>query len=195
MGKYDPLRDYLARRSGDEVKMAFADVERLVGTLPTSARNHRAWWADDSKVEARAWRAAGWRVQSVNQTTEFVVFARGDKQRAPVGGPPVEDERRAHGAGPGHLVAGTPQLPLPTGFLFAGRYRVKGRLGGGERKQTYLAWDTKTPRDVALAVVAKDADPEVTKHEVEILGRVTGGPKHRPFYRLGSNRRRGVSGL
>jgi hypothetical protein len=38
MGKYDPLRDYLAGRLVDEVKMSFADIEKLVGPLPASAR-------------------------------------------------------------------------------------------------------------------------------------------------------------
>ncbi len=77
MGKYDPLRDYLAGRSGDEARMTFTEVEQLVGPLPDSARNHRAWWANDNKVEALAWRAAGWHVASVNQTSGQVVFARG----------------------------------------------------------------------------------------------------------------------
>jgi hypothetical protein len=76
MGKYDPLRDYLAGRAGSEVRMTFAEVEELVGPLPDSARIHRAWWANDSKVEALAWRAAGRRVESVNQTAELVVFVR-----------------------------------------------------------------------------------------------------------------------
>jgi hypothetical protein len=76
VGKYDPLRDYLAEQGGNEVQMTFAEVERLVGTLPDSARTHRAWWANDSKVEALAWRTAGWRVHAVNQAAEFVVFAR-----------------------------------------------------------------------------------------------------------------------
>ncbi|HET8684309.1 MAG TPA: hypothetical protein VFM54_20895, partial [Micromonosporaceae bacterium] len=77
MGKYDPLRDYLARQAADEVRMTFAEVERLVGGLPDSARVHRAWWANDSKVEALAWREAGWHVSAVNQSAEVVVFARG----------------------------------------------------------------------------------------------------------------------
>jgi hypothetical protein len=77
VGKYDALRDYLASKAGDEVRMTFSEVEELVGRLPNSARMHRAWWANDSKVEALAWRAAGWRVDSVNQLAELVVFARG----------------------------------------------------------------------------------------------------------------------
>ena len=62
MAKYDPLRDYLIAQP-DEVQLAFGDIEKLVGPLPESARTHRAWWANDSKVEALAWHAAGFRVQ------------------------------------------------------------------------------------------------------------------------------------
>lgn len=50
MGKYEPLRDYLAGRSGDEEPMTFGQVERLVGPLPYSAHEHRAWWANDNAL-------------------------------------------------------------------------------------------------------------------------------------------------
>ena len=79
MGKYEPLRDYLAGRSGDEEPMTFGQVERLVGPLPYSAHEHRAWWANDNKSQALAWRAAGWHVASVNQSSGHGVFARGVK--------------------------------------------------------------------------------------------------------------------
>jgi hypothetical protein len=79
MGRYDPLRDHLASLPGDEIRMTFAEVEHLVGPLPDSARNYRAWWANDSKVEALAWRAAGWHVESVNQASGRVTFARGTR--------------------------------------------------------------------------------------------------------------------
>jgi Holliday junction resolvase-like predicted endonuclease len=81
VGKYDPLRDYLAGQLVDEVKMSFADIEELVGPLPASARIHRAWWANDSKSEALAWQAAGWRVQFVDQAAERVIFARSSTSR------------------------------------------------------------------------------------------------------------------
>ncbi len=77
MTKYDPLRDYLAGLDQTSVTMSFARVEQLVGPLPASARKHRPWWANDSKVEAQAWRAAGWHVDSVDQRNEHVVFALG----------------------------------------------------------------------------------------------------------------------
>jgi hypothetical protein len=78
MGKYEPLRDYLASRSGNEESMTFGQLERLVGPLPDSARQHRAWWGnDDYKSQSQAWRAAGWHVQSVDQASGQVVFVRG----------------------------------------------------------------------------------------------------------------------
>lgn len=79
MAKYDPLRDFLAARRDDvaEVRMTFAEIERLVGPLPAASRSQRAWWANDSKAEAQSWRAAGWHVETVDQVGEQVVFTRG----------------------------------------------------------------------------------------------------------------------
>ena len=77
MSKYDALRDYLAGLDQTSVTMSFERVEELVGRLPPSARKHRPWWANDSKVEAQAWRAAGWHVDSVDQGNERVVFGIG----------------------------------------------------------------------------------------------------------------------
>jgi hypothetical protein len=84
VGKYDPLRDYLAGQNRDEeMEMTFGEVEELVGRLPNSARVHRPWWANGSKVEAQAWRAAGWHVQEVNIRSEQVTFARGTVGQSP----------------------------------------------------------------------------------------------------------------
>lgn len=78
MGKYEPLRDYLASRSGDKESMTFSQLERLVGPLPDSAHQHRAWWGnDDYKSQSQAWRAAGWHVESVDQASGQVLFVRG----------------------------------------------------------------------------------------------------------------------
>jgi hypothetical protein len=73
----DHREDYLASSTGSRIRMTFAEVEDLVGRLPDSARLHRAWWANGSNVEAQAWREAGWRVDSVNQAAEEVIFAGG----------------------------------------------------------------------------------------------------------------------
>ena len=87
MGKYDPLRDYLASRPEDvhEFSMSFEEIEKLVGKLPRSAYVHRAWWtnASDARVEARAWRSAGWAVDSVNRSAMQVSFTRSSTNTAP----------------------------------------------------------------------------------------------------------------
>ncbi len=122
MAKYDPLTAYLAAVTAHEaqVGMRFGDVERLVGSLPASARRYRPWWGNSSHVQARAWRTAGWHVEHVDLAEERVEFARG-----PVGGsfaasraekglrpsppsPNIETPEESEGA----------QVELPTDLLF-----------------------------------------------------------------------------
>ena len=101
MGKYEPLRDYLAACTGDQEQMTFGQVEQLVGALPDSAREYRAWWGNDSyRSQSIAWQAAGWHVGSVDQASGQVVFARGVKGKTPaarqraqaLGGSYVDDQ-------------------------------------------------------------------------------------------------------
>jgi serine/threonine protein kinase len=61
---------------------------------------------------------------------------------------------------------------IPSGSLFAERYRVDRLLGSGEQKQSYLAWDTKAGRPVALAVLSPGAEPTVNQREAALLARV-----------------------
>jgi hypothetical protein len=63
---------------------------------------------------------------------------------------------------------------LPSGSVFAGRYRIIRHLGEGDRKRTYLADDTLLPRRVAVALIrsaAAKSDPEGTRREAEALAR------------------------
>ena len=95
MGKYDPLRDYLVSRTVDEEPMTFGQLEGLVGPLPDSAREHRAWWGNDSyRSQSIAWQTAGWHVASIDQASGQVVFARGVK-----GGTPATRQRAQVPAG------------------------------------------------------------------------------------------------
>ncbi len=85
-GSTRPCRDYLAACTGDQKQMTFGQVERLVGPLPNSAREHRAWWGNDSyRSQSIAWQAAGWHVASVDQESGQAVFARGAKGGTPAG--------------------------------------------------------------------------------------------------------------
>lgn len=79
MGKYEPLRDHLARHSAD-VTMTFDDVADLVGGLPASAYRYAAWWHDfdDTHSQSRAWNSQSFvaRPDLANRTVTFrkVVF-------------------------------------------------------------------------------------------------------------------------
>lgn len=80
MSKYQPLTDHLATLAAaghQSVEFDFTQIANLVGGLPPSAFKHPAWWANDSKVEAEAWRAADWHVDVVNLSRQHVRFLRG----------------------------------------------------------------------------------------------------------------------
>jgi len=101
-GKYDPLGRHLSDRDKGErrLTMPFADIDRLVGQLPASARSRPGWWTDDAeaRVQVRAWRGAGWRVESLDLANETVTFAR----RADDGAVAAPGQRAAAGDdGPG----------------------------------------------------------------------------------------------
>jgi CBS domain-containing protein len=80
-GIYAPLADWLQSQPGrvDQVPLTFTQIEEIIKTeLPASARNHRAWWANDSvgHSHSQLWLAAGWRTTYVNLSECRVTFTR-----------------------------------------------------------------------------------------------------------------------
>jgi hypothetical protein len=79
MGKYEPLTEFLQRQPGGEVRMSFAQIERVVGfKLPPVAQRHRAWWSNSStnNVMTRAWLDAGFRSEQVDMRARKLVFRK-----------------------------------------------------------------------------------------------------------------------
>ncbi|MFN4357766.1 hypothetical protein [Sphingopyxis alaskensis] len=80
MGKYEPLGEHLRALAGDRWNASFAEIERILGfRLPSSAREHRAWWANHSggnHSQAAAWVKAGWETRDVDQKRERIGFER-----------------------------------------------------------------------------------------------------------------------
>jgi len=83
MSKYDPFYYFLARiPSNVKVKtLTFREIEKILGfKLPNSAYDHRQWWANPSSADdhphAQSWLAAGWEVETVNQSGRWVRFQR-----------------------------------------------------------------------------------------------------------------------
>lgn len=78
-GKYGPLTDLLlaaAARNRAVVELGFEELAALVGGLPPSA-DVRQWWANNSQVQALAWRSAGYHVDQVYLDRRRVRFSAG----------------------------------------------------------------------------------------------------------------------
>ncbi len=80
-GKYQGLYQHLRGMKGQEWQTTFTEVESIIGfELPPSARDHRAWWANQSPAlghsYAAAWRAAGWETAEVDMDAETLTFRR-----------------------------------------------------------------------------------------------------------------------
>ncbi len=79
MGKYQPLSEFLRQQAVNEVRMSFAQIERVIGgKLPPKAQQHRAWWSNSpsNSVMTKAWLAAGFRSEQVDLQGRKLVFRR-----------------------------------------------------------------------------------------------------------------------
>lgn len=84
MAKYDPLQERLARAGGETLTLSFSQIDELVQGLPRSARQHAAWWANETgqgHVQARAWMGASWMIDHVDFRSEHVTFRRASATR------------------------------------------------------------------------------------------------------------------
>lgn len=80
-GRYEALADWLQSQPGkiDQIPLSFNQVEEIIqAELPSSARNYRAWWANDAvgHSHSQLWLEAGWRTTYVNLTEGKVTFTR-----------------------------------------------------------------------------------------------------------------------
>lgn len=80
-GRYAALADWLQSQPGriDSVELTFNEIEGIIKTdLPASARNHRAWWANDSvgHSHSQLWLDAGWRTTYINLSEGKITFSR-----------------------------------------------------------------------------------------------------------------------
>jgi hypothetical protein len=87
VAKYDSLGRYLSRRSGAEIQMSFAEIERLIGAMLPNGAARPQWWANDVEpsgrhVQARAWLDAGYDAFLVDGA-ERVRFTRRGQDAAP----------------------------------------------------------------------------------------------------------------
>lgn len=81
MGKYDPLKGFLAAQPGERVPMTFADIERLIGTPLPKSKRYPAWWSNNpsNNPMTRAWLEAGFTTEQVDTASERLVFRRAQR--------------------------------------------------------------------------------------------------------------------
>lgn len=80
-GRYAALADWLQSQPGriGSIQLTFNQIEEIINyDLPVSARNHRAWWANDSvgHTQSQLWLDAGWRTTSINLGDGKITFSR-----------------------------------------------------------------------------------------------------------------------
>ena len=75
--RYRRIRDYLAGQQGSSVTLTVDEIEDGIcsgASLPDSARQHRAWWANTaSHSHAAAWLSAGFDVAKVARDEQGVI--------------------------------------------------------------------------------------------------------------------------
>jgi len=79
--RYAPLAIWLQQQPlrQEKIPLTFKQIEEIIGeALPTSARGHRSWWANDSvgHVQSRQWLDVGWRISNIVMPEEKVIFTR-----------------------------------------------------------------------------------------------------------------------
>jgi len=79
MSKYSRLTDFLrglAKDGETEWTPSFDEVEEVLGErLPDSARQHRAWWANQGRAHSLVWESAGWKTANVDVEDEELTFS------------------------------------------------------------------------------------------------------------------------
>jgi hypothetical protein len=82
MGKYDPLYDYLRRKTAPELTMTFRDLERILKAMLPKSANQPGWWTGENPDDSRqpqnlAWQKAGYNAVLIR--SDQVVFRRREK--------------------------------------------------------------------------------------------------------------------
>jgi hypothetical protein len=78
MGKYSPLKDFLAEQDKELVPMSFDEIEHVLGEALPASKQYPAWWSNNpsNNVMTKEWIAAGYQTESVDIAGEKLVFRR-----------------------------------------------------------------------------------------------------------------------
>jgi hypothetical protein len=85
--KYAPLGDHLRKQRGSEVRMTFAQIERIIGGKLPPSQHNRAWWSNNpwNNVMTKVWLDAGFVTEQVDIESRKLVFRRVAEEHTPMG--------------------------------------------------------------------------------------------------------------
>jgi hypothetical protein len=123
MGKYSPLKDFLAANAQDYVPMTFAEIEKVLGLQLPASKQYPAWWSNNpsNNPMTKEWLEAGYETESVNTVSGKLVFRRVKKAAFPDGMPSgvAEGKRRPLHPGFGFMRG---LIKIEPGFDVAGPF-------------------------------------------------------------------------
>ena len=82
MNKYDALENFLNlfHSRQEKITLPFSAISKIIqDDLPKSAYKYPQWWENEKDAnhsQQKAWKNAGWEVDSVNFSEEWVEFKR-----------------------------------------------------------------------------------------------------------------------
>jgi len=124
MGKYSPLKEFLAANAQDYVPMTFDEIEKVLGLQLPASKQYPAWWSNNpsNNPMTKEWLEAGYETESVNTVSGKLVFRR-VKKPTPQGGSalfgPKEGQRRPLHSGIGFMKG---LIKIEAGFDVSGPF-------------------------------------------------------------------------
>lgn len=121
MGKYEALGPFLRGQRTPEVRVTFAEIEKVIGEkLPRSAYVHRPWWSNNPSNSAmtKVWLDAGFRTEQVDMAGQKLVFRQ------------TGEPRFGENAAPAYLGPAQPHSNVPPAEKQPRRHPLFGRLKG-----------------------------------------------------------------
>lgn len=78
MGRYEPLRAFLADQTGERVPVTFRQIEKILGAGLPNSKRYPAWWSNNpsNNPMTKVWLEAGFLTEQVDVTAERLTFRR-----------------------------------------------------------------------------------------------------------------------
>ena len=81
--KYQALTDFFLNSEDNSVRLTFSQIEQILGfSLPASARDHRAFWANTTTHSiANSWLSCEFETEAIYMDKETVIFSKNRRPR------------------------------------------------------------------------------------------------------------------